>query len=149
MEEFLLRMIERVGFPIATSAISFWAVYKLFSMREADKNGILGQVLTEAKVQTASLQGIDTKLGQTPICKAVGNDKISEVILMNVNHTNELLVELRKELTATAVASDLAVKHKDIEHKVERLKAHDDKNKEQLEMNRREIERLKLEKGMA
>lgn len=38
MEEFIYRAIERVGFPVAVSIVSFWAVYKLFLMRENERN---------------------------------------------------------------------------------------------------------------
>jgi hypothetical protein len=37
MEEFFFRAVERVAFPIAVSMLSFWAVYKLFVLREKER----------------------------------------------------------------------------------------------------------------
>jgi hypothetical protein len=46
-------------------------------------------------------------------------------------------------IASAAVAREVAEKQKDIEHSVERLKVHDKRTQEQIEVSRRELERLR------
>lgn len=116
MEEFVYRAIERVGFPIAVSLVSFWCVYKLFQMREkerSDKNDALTLALA---ANTASLEA-NTEL----LRKKLGSDPDGAVCRYNEEQRKlQAMLEARGiELTAREQQMLLEQRERDARRKLE------------------------------
>lgn len=128
MEEFFFRAVERVGFPIAVSVLSFWAVYKLFSLREKDRSGQLGLLVDEARKQTSSLSSIDGRV-------SASHDMTLQMINKLGNDPGKLC--------QAAELIDLATKATEAKEKAEAALRHDAANAENQKALRAEVEKLK------
>ncbi len=147
MEEFFFRAVERVGFPIAVSVGAFWAVFKLFQMRELDRNGMLATLITEAKSQTSSLASIDTHMQKQSLTLAQTGEQICQ---MNAEQKQLCQADVVSKATDIAVkaAMQATTKIADVDRQTE-LRHHEatlaqiEMAKAKLEHNEEEIQNIK------
>ena len=108
MEDIALRWIKEVGFPIFVSAMAMWAMYKLFRMREDDRNNkesTMSKALNENSMRLdRNTESVDTlttymeKFGSDPakLCKAVDLESLINRKLHELNILRTRMNDLEK-----------------------------------------------------
>lgn len=106
MEEFVFRAIERLGYPIAVSVISFYACFKLFQMREKEREARNDRLVVATDKNTEAVSGlsaiIEKNMGSDPdgrICQArqIAAAMAEEKIVLKANEAAILLKRREQE----------------------------------------------------
>ncbi len=123
MEEFIMRLIERVGFPIAVSLISFWCVFKLFQLRERERSQREDRLVNATIDNTSAVVGLTKKIveqiGSDPegkICKY--NHMMAELAARGLVLKAEEEAILIKEMARKEAAKVVKVAEETAQHKL-------------------------------